>query len=156
MTNTTKIHPREYILGILYDIRGDNEYPSDEIVQANASLLYVYFQKQIEEAEKRVINKIRVFGERVGYNTYTINVNDLSPQKVDKGSIDGRLKQEKVQVTVQDESERFIGKIKREWYMKGYEEGQQSTVKKIIDRIAYRNAEETFEDIEEWLKAFNK
>jgi hypothetical protein len=72
----------------------------------------------------------------------TIELNVITtekpPQEVDKGSIDGRLKQEKVQDTVQDrvqdESERFIGKIKREWYMKGYKEAKKCECPKCVKK----------------------
>lgn len=40
---------RKYIVTILLDVRGDNEFPTDEVLQANASLLLTRFQNNMQE-----------------------------------------------------------------------------------------------------------
>jgi hypothetical protein len=49
---------RKYIVTILYDIRGDNEYPSEQVLQANASLLYTRILSLIQKRDEKIREKV--------------------------------------------------------------------------------------------------
>ena len=72
-----KMGLRKYIVTILDDIRGDNEFPTDEIIQANASLLLTRFENEmkeiIEEDEEEPVNVEHPYHEQMVYEVRLLN-----------------------------------------------------------------------------------